>query len=515
MKPIKLIMSAVGPYADLTPEINFEEFEENGLFLISGNTGAGKTTIFDAICFALFGVASGSYRDTKNLRSDYAKPETKSYVDFYFSHQGTDYRIYRQPHMRDHDLEEEGMTTEGEKAIFYIGNEVPIEGKEKVNNAIKELLNINVKQFKQIAMIAQGEFWNLLNVSTKERTSILRNIFMTAGYKNIEFNLLERKRESGNQRKEIERSIIQDFNRTITGEESLYKEELEQLKKNVTESKNVWNFDELLEILVKIQDEEKNSFTRKSKELKIQEKILEEKQAKLAQAELNNNAVKRFRDVQNKKNELEQRKKEMENKESVLECQKVAVREIKPYYDPWVSKQKDIEKTVEKINEKNVEKTTAMEELQRKNQFLEEVLTQKTEAEELKKRVEKIAEEEAKYEERDALVLEVKWLEKEWNELSREKQELDRKEDELKKKISELEEINYKLKDSPTEYIRFQEIERNQQKLKNNLKKLQDEKIPKVKLKKNSLIEEQKIFSDKQKVYEQKRSAYEVAEKFI
>ena len=97
MKPIKLIMSAFGPYAETMPEIDFEQFEDQGLFLISGDTGAGKTTIFDAICFALFGVTSGSYRDTKNLRSDYARQDTKTYVDFYFSHQGKDYRIYRQP----------------------------------------------------------------------------------------------------------------------------------------------------------------------------------------------------------------------------------------------------------------------------------------------------------------------------------------------------------------------------------------------------------------------------------
>ena len=73
MKPIKLIISAFGPYAGQTPEINFGQFENKGLFLISGDTGAGKTTIFDAICFALYGTTSGSYRDTKNLRSEYAR----------------------------------------------------------------------------------------------------------------------------------------------------------------------------------------------------------------------------------------------------------------------------------------------------------------------------------------------------------------------------------------------------------------------------------------------------------
>ena len=93
MKPIKLIMSAFGPYAGRVPDICFDEFEEDGLFLIAGDTGAGKTTIFDAICFALFGSTSGTYRDTKNLRSDYANPETPTFVEFWFSHQGKEYRI--------------------------------------------------------------------------------------------------------------------------------------------------------------------------------------------------------------------------------------------------------------------------------------------------------------------------------------------------------------------------------------------------------------------------------------
>ena len=97
MKPVKLIVSAFGPYADTMPEIEFDRFEDKGLFLISGDTGAGKTTLFDAISFALYGTSSGTYRDTKNLRSEYAKDGTESFVDFYFTHQGADYHIKRYP----------------------------------------------------------------------------------------------------------------------------------------------------------------------------------------------------------------------------------------------------------------------------------------------------------------------------------------------------------------------------------------------------------------------------------
>ena len=163
MKPIKLMISAIGPYAGELPEIEFSAFEEKGLFLISGDTGAGKTTIFDAICFALYGTTSGTYRDTKNLRSEYAGDLVQSYVDFYFSHQGREFHIFRQPSYERQKQRGIGKIVEKEKAVFYEEGQAPIEGLTQVNHAVKELLHIDEKQFKQIVMIAQGEFWNLLN----------------------------------------------------------------------------------------------------------------------------------------------------------------------------------------------------------------------------------------------------------------------------------------------------------------------------------------------------------------
>ena len=154
MRPIKLIISAFGPYADTMPEIDFTQFGGKGLFLIAGDTGAGKTTIFDAICFALYGKTSGSYRDTKNLRSEYAKDSTESYVDFYFSHQGRNFHVWRQPTYVRKKLKGIGMITIPEKAEFYEGGQPPVEGLTQVNSAVKELLHIDDKQFKQIAMIA-------------------------------------------------------------------------------------------------------------------------------------------------------------------------------------------------------------------------------------------------------------------------------------------------------------------------------------------------------------------------
>ena len=121
---MKLIISAIGPYAGELPEIKFDAFEEKGLFLISGDTGAGKTTIFDAICFALYGTVSGTYRDTKNLRSEYAGDAVKSYVDFYFSHQGREFHVFRQPSYERKKQRGAGVILEKEKGYLTVKSEL-------------------------------------------------------------------------------------------------------------------------------------------------------------------------------------------------------------------------------------------------------------------------------------------------------------------------------------------------------------------------------------------------------
>ena len=249
MKPIKLIISAIGPYADEPLEIDFSQFSGKGLFLISGDTGAGKTTIFDAICFALYGETSGHYRDTKNLRSQYAAPGTKSYVDFYFTHQGEEYRIYRQPGYLRAKQRGEGLIEEKEKAVLYCGAETPQEGKTQVDRRIKELLSISFEQFKQIAMIAQGEFWELLNASTQERTEILRTIFMTERYQRLEQKLRERRNAGLNEKKRLENSVVQYFNEAAAGPKSQLAEDLQKLQEQTAASGGAWDLAAMLDLL--------------------------------------------------------------------------------------------------------------------------------------------------------------------------------------------------------------------------------------------------------------------------
>ena len=162
MKPVYLKMSAFGPYAG-EEEIDFRVFGDSGIFLITGDTGAGKTTIFDAISFALFGTASGADRDASSLRSDYADPSTETSVEFAFEHMGREYRIVRSPAYEAAKKRGTGTRTVGAKAVLYREPDDPVDGQRQVDQAVKDLLRIDYAQFKQIAMIAQGEFRELLN----------------------------------------------------------------------------------------------------------------------------------------------------------------------------------------------------------------------------------------------------------------------------------------------------------------------------------------------------------------
>lgn len=181
MKPIKLIMSGWGPYKDKV-EVDFTQFSKRGLFLITGATGAGKTTIFDAITFALYGAMSGELRDKNSVRSDFASPATPTYIELWMEHGKKPYHIVRNPEYERPKKRVGGYTKEKENAILTLPDGQILEGVQDVNRKLLEILVIDYKQFKQISMIAQGEFARLLAAPPAEKTRIFREIFATSVY---------------------------------------------------------------------------------------------------------------------------------------------------------------------------------------------------------------------------------------------------------------------------------------------------------------------------------------------
>ncbi|MBQ8232250.1 MAG: SMC family ATPase [Lachnospiraceae bacterium] len=501
MKPIKLIISAFGPYAGLMPAIDFEQFENKGLFLISGDTGAGKTTLFDAICFALYGETSGTYRNTKNLRSEYAKDGTESFVDFYFSHQGRNYHIYRSPSYDRKKQRGEGVITEKEKAVLYCEDETPIEGIANVNTAVKELLHIDAKQFKQIAMIAQGEFWDLLNAKTEERTAILRTIFMTGGYKSMEFKLKDRMDDSFRMRVNTENSIVQYFEDAVAEENSEFAEELGSLQERAGKSSSAWNLEEFLDILDRMIDSDKKDLKQKEKESKQEEKELEAKKKILAMAKTNNEFIRRYEVLSDEKEELDGQKTVIKELSVALNRRKAATREVKPIYDTWIGKQREAAGTGKEIEESTGRLQQAKERVEKAKEALKESLAAEPTAEELKKHIHKIDEDQEKYEQRDSLTNEAIKLTKAEVLLQEEDEQLKKAEAELKSKITFLEKEITALKGRPEELIRIRNVGEKLTSLKNDVEQIIEEKIPVHVTKKKSLEKKQKDFADKQAGY--------------
>mgnify|MGYP001775459047 FL=1 len=207
MRPAKLTISAFGPYAGKVT-VDFERLGDEGLYLICGDTGAGKTTIFDAISFALYGVASGTDRTARSLRSDFAVPGAETYVELEFEHRGGRYVIRRNPEYERPKKRGSGMATQLADATLSHEGEPPITGTRAVDKAIDELLGIDRNQFSQIVMIAQGDFRRLLKADTKERSAIMRKLFGTQPYLKFQDALAARSHKLEDQAKSTRELLL-------------------------------------------------------------------------------------------------------------------------------------------------------------------------------------------------------------------------------------------------------------------------------------------------------------------
>ncbi len=231
MKPLKLLMSAFGPYAGET-EIDFEHFGGQGLYLITGDTGAGKTTIFDAIAFALYGEASGDVRRAEMFRSKYAKDEVPTFVRFTFDYRGKCYQIRRNPEYMRPKGRGKGYTLQrAEAELIYPDGRDPVTKAKEVTRAVTELIGLDRRQFTQIAMIAQGDFQKLLLAGTEERIGIFRQIFKTGLYQRLQEQLKTAEKDQERVYKELKRSMDQYMDGIICSGDSPAAGKMEILRK--------------------------------------------------------------------------------------------------------------------------------------------------------------------------------------------------------------------------------------------------------------------------------------------
>ena len=269
MRPTRLIISAFGPYADRTV-IDLDKLGKSGLYLIAGDTGAGKTTIFDAITYALFGRASGDSRDDSKLfRCLNARPETRTEVDLTFEYACKEYRIVRNPEYMRPKARGDGMTKEAASVTLYYPDESgrqgpssrPLSKEKEVNIAVQDIVGIDRDQFTQIAMIAQGDFLNLLLATTDERKKIFRKIFKTDKFSALQDELKRRASEIEKQCSDSENAACTMVAQIHCGKESAKLQDLEQAK-NLAAQRQVADWQSICGLGQSILDEDAGSLQK-------------------------------------------------------------------------------------------------------------------------------------------------------------------------------------------------------------------------------------------------------------
>ena len=319
MRPKKLTLCAWGPYRE-KQEIDFSDFYGKGIFLITGATGAGKTTIFDAITYALYGALSGDERDKErnSVRSDFADPGTPTFVELIMEHGGKEYRIWRNPeYMRPKKRSRggESMTKEKDNAILYYPDGKILEGTREVNGALQELLVLDYQQFKKISMIAQGEFAKLLVAPPKDKTRIFREIFGTGIYEKFTAGLGVRSRKLYAKVMEQKHKLEEDIRLLTVGlEKSVWSEEIQESLVKLVEAEN-WNYEELTGLLERMEAEAGEVLSKVKESYTKADKKVEKLTAKITKEEEELQKLKQLEKVTEEKELLQEQAEEIKEKE--------------------------------------------------------------------------------------------------------------------------------------------------------------------------------------------------------
>ncbi len=328
MKPDYLVISGWGPYKERV-EIDFTKLQKTGLFLITGSTGAGKTTIFDAITYALYGTLSGETREKGSVRSDFAQGEVATFVELTMTHGGKEYRIYRNPeYLRPKKKKSGGseLTKEKENAILYLPDGKVLEGMKEVNAAMQDILVLAPEQFKQISMIAQGQFSKLLTAPAKDKIGIFREIFGTGIYERFAKNLRERSNTLYSRATEQKHKIEEDVRLLLDSKTDVISPFQTRLQE-LTEVDN-WNYEAIeaclldwrAELKQALQENEKQYLEADKKTLELTEKltVLQEQNKKVRQWQ---QACERQTDLLGQSEKYDQIREKIQNAEAALSVQ--------------------------------------------------------------------------------------------------------------------------------------------------------------------------------------------------
>lgn len=371
MRPIKLTMSAFGPYSGETT-VDFEKLGHSGLYLVTGDTGAGKTTIFDGITYALYGEPNTTGRKN-SLRSKYADITTPTFVELEFEYDGKAYKIRRNPEYERLTKNGKGTTVQKADATLWLPDGAPVTKVTEVNAAVVGIMRINREQFLRVAMIAQGEFRKLLEASTGERKEIFRNIFKTHCAEAVQKRLKDDVRVLGNRCKSAQESLQRCVDSVLCDDEDVLAPEVKKARNEARPTA------EVLELLEKLIDSDEKRSEKLNTELEETEKRLAKVDADLLMLERYNKA----------KSERESSVKALEERNGELAC-------LKKEYDRATARKPELEKLGEEI-------AASRNKLARYDDLERHIKAQKTaEAEEKKAKAEKLKAEEKLHNEKNA-----------------------------------------------------------------------------------------------------------------
>jgi exonuclease SbcC len=501
MRPLKITMTAFGPYKD-KEVIDFTELKSNRLFVISGNTGAGKTTIFDAISFALYGAASGEDRsDSKYMRSDFAEDDVHTAVELEFELHNHHYRIKRQlPHVKKGN-----KSATGEQYEFFEkknGLEIPCVDRQmvsEINKKIESLMGLTKDQFSQIVMLPQGEFRKLLTSQTENKEEILRKIFKTEPYQWISERLKEKKKFAEEDYKSEAQSrdrYIMDIHSTISErdgsvlfetlsqehyntnqviagleeETAFYQNEIEKNQQQAKEAESVYN--QKLEVYHKAEDLNEKFKNLEDKEEQLNEStgqipIFEAKEKQLENAERASKIESYEKQVNEWRQDEKDKQQKLVNAEGVQQRAGKQLEKAQQDYEAEENKKAEREEagrkldryngflpTVKEINSKKDELVKNQKEVQKLEKDLEALKTKIKEEKDSKlilnnnikgieERVDQLAEKQQKLTEmrdRVRVLLEYIGLQNNHVKLEQEKKRKEESYQEIKKQYEKLEE---------------------------------------------------------------------------
>ncbi len=401
MRPLKLTISAFGPYGNEV-HLEMDKLGNRGLYLITGDTGAGKTTIFDAICFALYGEASGSNRRSDMLRSNFAEPKTPTFVELEFSCGGKIYVVRRSPEYDRPKERGDGMTTQkAEASLIFPDGRQPLTKWKDVTAAITELIGLDKEQFSQVAMIAQGDFMRLLLEKTETRSKVFREIFHTGRYQRFQ----EKARQEANALRADYENLQRGMEQYAAGIQC----DPERLEKITAE-------DGALELLAELLKEDEAAQQKQQEEILQLETAIQQLDGQLAQAEVAETGRKELAEAQKQLPEMEEnlQTKQAElsacadspEKVKTLRLQAETLRQTLPQYDRLSAIQADqsrLQQNItlgkenrEKLGNADLRCRKAVEEIEKETSLLMETAQKVADLEaagkEVKARREKLAE---------------------------------------------------------------------------------------------------------------------------